>query len=76
MSKEFKKLIKKLQGDPKAIGQFLANPVNFLKNFKITSEERKALLTRDVTALNDLGLTKSQAVGALSGGHSRRCTES
>lgn len=74
MSQEFKKLIEQLQDDPKIISKFLADPVAFLEKLHITSEERKALLSRDVEALNVLGLNDSQAVGALSGAHSQICS--
>ena len=39
----------------------------------LTEKERQALLSRDVTALNDLGLTTDQALGALFEAHSNRC---
>lgn len=76
MSIEFKKLIQKLQSDPIIIGNYLADPVAFLKETKLTSQEKKTLLARDLEALNDLGLTTDQAVGALSGAHSQRCPTS
>ncbi|APT14167.1 arginine deiminase [Lactobacillus jensenii] len=74
MSKEFKILIDRLQSDPKFIGDFLANPRSFLEKLDISKEEKAALLSRDVAALNDLGLTTTQAAGALSGAHSQRCS--
>lgn len=74
MSKNFNKLIEELQSDSKLIGQFMANPEKVLEKAKVSSAERKALLARDIEALNDLGLTSSQAVGALSGAHSQRCS--
>lgn len=73
MSIEFQKLIQKLQSDPITIGNFLADPEEFLKSTKLTNQEKKILLARDVEALSDLGLTTDQAVGALSGAHSQRC---
>lgn len=72
MSKEFKILIDRLQSDPKFIGDFLANPRS--EKLDISKEEKAALLSRDVAALNDLGLTTTQAAGALSGAHSQRCS--
>lgn len=74
MTQDFKKLITELQEDPKVIGKFLSDPTNFLEKLHLSSEEKKALLSRDVESLNDLGLTTSQAVGALSGAHSQRCS--
>lgn len=74
MSIEFQKLIQKLQSDPITIGNFLADPEEFLKSTKLTNQEKKTLLARDVEALNDLGLTIDQAVGALSGAHSQLCS--
>ncbi|MBT8808859.1 arginine deiminase, partial [Lactobacillus delbrueckii subsp. bulgaricus] len=38
------------------------------------NQEKKTLLARDVEALNDLGLTTSQVIGALSGAHSQQCS--
>ncbi|MPW12614.1 arginine deiminase [Lactobacillus delbrueckii] len=70
----FQKLIQKLQSDPITIGNFLADPEEFLKSTKLTNQEKKTLLARDVEALNDLGLTIDQAVGALSGAHSQLCS--
>ena len=55
------------------ISDFLSDDYNFLNKFSLTEKERQALLSRDVTALNDLGLTTDQTLGALSGSHSNRC---
>lgn len=74
MSIEFEKLIKKLQSDPITISNFLADPKGFLKETQLTENEKSALLARNVEALNDLGLTTDQAVGALFGAHSQRCS--
>lgn len=73
MSNNLKKLIDLLQSDTKLIGQFMSDPKSVLENAGLSHDEKKAILSRDVNALNELGLTSSQAVGALSGAHSQRC---
>lgn len=45
----------------------------FLSKYNLTNVEQQALLSRDVNALNTLGLSTGHAVGALSGAHSQRC---
>lgn len=73
MSEDFNFSVKELQSNQRLIADFLSDDYNFLNKFSLTEKERQALLSRDVTALNDLGLTTDQALGALSGAHSNRC---
>lgn len=73
MSKDFNFLVKELQEKPRLISEFLSDESNFLSKYNLTNVEQQALLSRDVNALNTLGLSTGHAVGALSGAHSQHC---
>jgi hypothetical protein len=73
MSSDFKRLVRNLFDDVQVITEFFENPNKVLLNYDITRDERNALLSRSVADLNKLGLKTADAVGALSGAHSKTC---
>ena len=74
MSSELSGLVNDLQGNMEIIGMFLANPNSVLQKYNIPEKERKIILSRDVEQLNSLAISRSKAVGMLSGAHSQQCT--
>lgn len=67
--KNFDVLINDLQSNVSVISDFLDNPKKVISQYDLTSEQANALLSRDITSLDNLGIEKSIAVGALSGAH-------
>lgn len=67
--KNFDVLIQDLQSNVSVISDFLADPKKVIGQYDLTNEQASALLSRDITSLDNLGIEKSIAVGALSGGH-------
>lgn len=73
MSTQFKNLIADLQGNMEVVGRFFDDPLELFQSYGISESEGKTLLSRNLDDLNALGLTKQEAVGALSGAHSSGC---
>jgi cephalosporin hydroxylase len=67
--KNFDVLINELQSNVSVISDFLANPKKVIEEYNLTDEQKKAMLSRDIASLDNLGIEKSVAVGALSGAH-------
>lgn len=67
--------VKNLQGNWGFIENFLNNPEEVMHQFKLTKDEKDALVARDIDSLSRLGIDKNVALGALSGAHSKLCTK-
>ncbi|MDR1448243.1 MAG: hypothetical protein LBI63_04735 [Candidatus Ancillula sp.] len=74
MSRELNTLVNDLFSNVGAISRFFSNPKEMAEEYGVRGMELNALLSRDLDALNALGLSKTLAVGALSGGHSGTCS--
>lgn len=72
----FNVLIHDLQSNVSVISDFLADPKKVIGQYNLTNDQVSALLSRDITALDNLGIEKSIAVGALSGAHRGELTYS
>jgi len=73
MSNGFKQLVASLQGDFSLVAQFLENPKKLVSRYILSSDEKKALISRDFDALAALCGSQQLAAGVLSGAHTPTC---
>ena len=76
MTRNLKKLIMELQGTPSLISEFLDNPSEICNKYKITENEKRALLSGNVEDLINLGISNGLVAGVLSGAHTSTCSTS
>ena len=73
MSKQLELLISELQGNMETVGEYFDTPELVLDKFRITGEEREAILIRNLDELDDYALSIQNGLQFPSGAHSSTC---